>query len=155
MSVPHPGAFLGALGSSDQALRSGYMAFFQLPLLPAVALRGPVGRRALRRSGMESEAVARFQQEMVADGALPGALGWYRALPLSGPGARRPVRVPTTLVWSDGDTAVTRAAARRCARHVAAPYSLVELPGVSHWIPDQAPGELAAAVIDRIGSAER
>jgi pimeloyl-ACP methyl ester carboxylesterase len=28
----------------------------------------------------------------------------------------------------------------------------VELPGVTHWIPEQAPDELAAAILDRIAS---
>lgn len=154
VSVPHPAAFLGAMTSSDQLLRSWYVAFFQLPVLPEVALAGPWGRQALRLSGMGSRARERFQEEMVDDGALPGALGWYRALPFSGrrPG---PVLVPTTFVWSDGDTAVSRAAALRCGRHVDAPYSFVELTGVSHWIPDEVPGELAAAIIDRIASAAR
>ncbi len=155
VSVPHPAAFLGAMTSSDQVLRSWYMGFFQLPLLPELALQTRWGRRSLRASGMSSEALDRYQGEMVDDGALSGALGWYRALPLSGPGTRQPSLVPTTLVWSDGDTAVSRRAAVACERHVDAPYSFVELPGVSHWIPDEAPQALAAAVIERTGSAGR
>lgn len=153
VSVPHPAAFLGAMTTSDQVLRSWYVAFFQLPVLPEVVLGSPLGRRALRLSGMGTRARERFQEEMVDDGALPGALGWYRAIPFSGRGNRASVRVPTTFVWSDGDTAVSSAAALRCERHVDAPYSFVELSGVSHWIPDEAPGELAAAIIDRIASA--
>ena len=34
------------------------------------------------------------------------------------------------------------------------PYRFVELSGVSHWIPDQAPVELARAVVDRVRSVE-
>ena len=30
-------------------------------------------------------------------------------------------------------------------------YAFVELPGVSHWIADEAPGPLADAVLKRIG----
>jgi len=32
-------------------------------------------------------------------------------------------------------------------------YRFVELPGVTHWIPEQAPDQLAAAILDRIESA--
>jgi pimeloyl-ACP methyl ester carboxylesterase len=28
----------------------------------------------------------------------------------------------------------------------------VELPGITHWIPEQAPDQLAAAILDRIAS---
>ena len=57
---------------------------------------------------------------------------------------RRPVRVPTLFVWSDGDIAITRAAATRCARWVRdAPYQFDVLDGVSHWIPEEAPQRLA------------
>ena len=40
----------------------------------------------------------------------------------------RTVRVPTTLVWSDGDAYVGRAGVDRTAAYVAADHRLVELP---------------------------
>jgi len=52
----------------------------------------------------------------------------------------------------DGDTAIGRAAAEGCARYVTGDYRFVELPGVTHWIPEQAPRELATAVLDRIAT---
>lgn len=151
VSVPHPRAFLDACVRSDQLLRLWYVAAFQLPWLPERILASPLGRFSLLRSGMPEESLARFGTEVVADGALPHALGWYRALPFAQPGgtARR-VRVPTTLVWSDGDAALSRVGAERTGRYVAAPYAFVELEGVSHWIPEEAPEALARAVLTRI-----
>jgi pimeloyl-ACP methyl ester carboxylesterase len=63
--------------------------------------------------------------------------------------------VPTTYVWSDGDVAVGRTAAEACADQVRGDYRFVELPGVTHWVPEQAPADLARAVLDRVarGSA--
>ncbi len=156
VSVPHTGAFAASWLRSTQGLRSWYMGAFQLPVLPErlAATPGGVVDRALRRSGMSEEEVARFREEVVADGALPGALGWYRALPFSSAGgASRQVRVPTTLVWSDRDVAIGRAAVDATADWVAAPYELVVLEGVSHWIPTQAPQALASAVLARVASA--
>jgi pimeloyl-ACP methyl ester carboxylesterase len=151
VSVPHPRAFLDACLRSDQLLRSWYVAAFQLPWLPERVLAGPLGRLSLRRSGMTEESLARFESDVVAEGALSHALGWYRALPLASPGgtARR-VGVPTTLVWSDGDVALGRVGAERSGRYVDAPYDFVELTGVSHWIPEEAPEALARAVLARI-----
>ena len=61
--------------------------------------------------------------------------------------------MPTTYVWSDGDVAIGRTAAEACADYVTGDYRFVELPGITHWIPEQAPDQLAAAILDRIASA--
>ena len=155
VSVPHPRAFLRAGLTSTQGLRSYYVGLFQLPGLPELAASRPGGpfERGLRRSGMTSAEIDRFRSEMVTDGALPGALGWYRAAALTDPRSTAGrVAVPTTMVWSDGDVAVARAGAELCGRFVTGPYELVVLEGVSHWVPTQAPGPLADAVLARIAS---
>jgi pimeloyl-ACP methyl ester carboxylesterase len=104
---------------------------------------------------MDDEALARVRREIVEYGALPGALGWYRAEFLGGgeglTGGVK-VRVPTTLVWSDGDVAIDRRGVDLTPAYVDAPYSLVVLEGVSHWIPTQEPERLAEAVLRRIAS---
>ena len=61
-----------------------------------------------------------------------------------------PVTVPTTYVWGSADIAVGRAAAEDCAHHVAADYRFVELPGVSHWVPEQEPDTVARLALERI-----
>lgn len=156
VSVPHPGAMAAACLRSDQLLRSWYVAAFQLPWLPERVLASRFGDQAMRASGMDPESLSRFRREVVETGALPGALGWYRALPFSHPRvAWRRIGIPTTFVWSDGDTAISRVAAHRAGEYVDAAYSYVELPGVSHWVPEQAPEELAAAIIARAESDAR
>ena len=153
VSVPHTGAFAASMLRSSQGLKSWYMAAFQLPYLPELAARrvgGPFDR-SMRRSGMTRDDVARFRTEIVEYGALPGGLGWYRGIPFTGSGgARRKVTVPTTMVWSDGDFAIGRAAVDATAEWVDAPYDLVVLRGVSHWIPTQAPDALADAILARV-----
>jgi pimeloyl-ACP methyl ester carboxylesterase len=154
ISVPHPTAFVAAGLTSGQALRSWYVGLFQLPRVAELAAATGQLQRGLRRSGMTEDEVARFQREIVDDGALPHALGWYRALPLldRSLGDRR-VGVPTTLLWSDGDTAVARRGVEESRRWVDAPYELVVLRGVTHWIPTQAPEACAAAILARVGVA--
>ena len=153
VSVPHPAAFLRAFLTSPQALRSWYMAAFQLPYLPELAAGSGWVEGRLQGMGMDEEQRRRFRTEIVEDGALTGGLMWYRALPLADPRhVAGPVTVPTTFVWSDQDPTIDRAGGRRTADHVRAPYEYVELPGVSHWIPEHAPGPLADAVLDRVRS---
>lgn len=152
VSVPHPAAFLRAMVRSDQLLRSWYIGFFQLPWLPERVLTsgGRRPERALAGMGMTPEMIERFRSEMVADGAVPGGLGWYRALPFASPkGATARVRVPTTFVWSDRDPALGRGGAERTAHFVDADYRFVEMKGASHWIPEERAGELAREIIAR------
>lgn len=156
VSVPHPAAFLKAMVVSDQLLRSWYMGFFQLPLIPELVLNssGPGPARALARMGMTPEMIERYRDEMVTAGAIRGGLGWYRALPFAAPGqATARVTVPTTFVWSDDDPALGRGGAELTGRYVDADYRFVEMKGVSHWIPDERPVELADAIIERVRGA--
>jgi pimeloyl-ACP methyl ester carboxylesterase len=117
-----------------------------------VRRRPDVVDRYLRKAGMTQAEVARFHREIVEYGALPGALAWYRAIPFSAASSTGPVRVPTTHVWSDRDSALSRRGAELTAEYVQAPYELRVLSGVNHWIPTHAPELLADIVLARIGS---
>jgi len=153
LSVPHPAAMAQAMVHSDQALRSAYIGFFQLPLVPEGVLLaggGTVLRRMLSHGGLPEELVDRYVARMREPGALTAALNWYRAMPLA---ARTPVgkvRVPTLHVWGAQDAFLGRAATEICSQFVAAPYTLEELEDVDHWIPELAAertGELITAHI--------
>ena len=156
VSVPHPTAFARSLVTSDQALRSWYVLAVQPPGLVELLARTVPGAlpAMLRQTGLSAAEAARFRREIVDYGALPGALGWYRALPFGSDLPVGPVRVPTTHVWSDGDAALARRGADLTAAHIRAPYELRILRGVSHWVPTQAPEALADAVLTRIHSPD-
>lgn len=150
VSVPHPGAFMKAM-PKGQILDSWYMAMFNIPWLPEKLMTSPrLSTPMMRRFGMSREMVTAFERDFGDGGALRGGLGWYRALPLMNTkllGIK--VTVPTTYVWSDRDAALGRVGAELCERYVAAPYRFIELGGVSHWIPDERPEELAEAILER------
>ncbi|MDH6462360.1 pimeloyl-ACP methyl ester carboxylesterase [Micromonospora sp. A200] len=153
VSVPHPAAMAHALANDPgQKARSSYMLLFRqagkaekvLLAVQATALR-----RMLSRLG-DAERVARYAEPMREPGALTGALNWYRAMSLADLARIGPVAVPTTFVWSDKDVAIGRPAAEACAAQVTGPYRFVALPGVTHWIPDEAPAPLAEAILNRV-----
>jgi pimeloyl-ACP methyl ester carboxylesterase len=157
VSVPHPGAFTAAYRADpEQKERSAYIRLFWQAGKAEEVLLADGGRRLRRMLGSRSEtgipedAVEEYVDVLSAPGALTAALNWYRAMDS---GTRvDPVAVPTTYVWSDGDAAIGRTAAEGCAGFVTGDYRFVELPGVTHWIPEQAPRELAAVILDRIAS---
>jgi pimeloyl-ACP methyl ester carboxylesterase len=141
LSVPHPAAMAHAMVHSDQALRSSYIAFFQLPLVPERVLLagdGAVLRKMLRSGGLPEDRVNAYVARLQEPGALTAALNWYRALPLGGRTPVGTVRVPTLHVWGADDAFLGRAATEASREFVAAPYALEVLEGVNHWIPELA-----------------
>jgi pimeloyl-ACP methyl ester carboxylesterase len=75
---------------------------------------------------------------------MRGPINWYRAIPLGLRERTGRIVVPTLFIWSEGDPFVSWAAARRCGDFVTGPYHLEVLNGTSHWLPEQAPDQVAA-----------
>jgi pimeloyl-ACP methyl ester carboxylesterase len=157
VSVPHPAAYTVAYRTDpEQKERSGYIRLFWQEGKAEEVLLEDDGRRLRRMlaggegdTGVPAEAIDEYVAVLSAPGALTAALNWYRAM--SSADKVDPVSVPTTYVWSDGDVAIGRTAAEACENYVTGDYRFVELPGITHWIPEQAPEQLAAAILARIG----
>ena len=158
VSVPHPVAFTEALRTDDdQRQRSQYMKLFRVEgKAEEVLLRPDASGEAdsgFRRffGGEEATAdVDRYLQQMHEPGRLTACLNWYRAASRSDNEGLPEVTVPTLYVWSDGDLALGRTAAEATASHVAGPYRFVELPGVSHWVPEEAPEVLSGLLLEHL-----
>jgi pimeloyl-ACP methyl ester carboxylesterase len=150
LSTPHPAAMQSAFTSSNQGLRSWYMGFFQLPLVPEAFAQGTLGR-TLRDTGLPLEHIGRYCDAMAEPGALTGALNWYRGIPFSTGARVGRVTVPTTYVWGRHDFALGRRAAELTERYVSAPYEFRELDN-GHWLPETAPGDVADAILDRVAA---
>jgi pimeloyl-ACP methyl ester carboxylesterase len=156
LSVPHPGAMAKAMVTSDQALRSAYMAAFQVPVLPEQALLAGGGaplRRMLLRSGLPEHLADHYVSRMREPGALTAALNWYRALPWHAQDPVGRARVPTLHVWSTDDTFLGRTATEDTARFCSAGYRLEVLEGVPHWIPELAAEQVGELVVAHARSA--
>ena len=145
LSTPHPAALTASLVRSDQALRSWYMAAFQLPVLPELVVAG-VGAGLLRRSGLPAEVASRY-----AARPMTGPINYYRGFALSLADRVPLITVPTSYVWGRQDFALGRWAAEHTADHVAADYDFRAVPG-GHWLPETRPQLVAEAVLDRVRS---
>lgn len=152
VSVPHPLAFVAALRSDpDQRRRSQYMKDFQAVGTAEQALLGSgPGSLADLFAGLPDGAP--YAELMRQPGALTAALSWYRAQSLADLDGLGPVTVPTLYVWSDRDRALGPVAARDTARHVTGPYRFAVLPGVSHWVPEEAPEALVALLAEHLAA---
>jgi pimeloyl-ACP methyl ester carboxylesterase len=156
VSAPHPRAVMKAMLTSWQLLKAWHLFFFALPWLPEAAIRLRRGRLAVawfKRSGLSDDLARTYIDRLNDDpGALAGSLGWYRALPLdfvvgSRTGA---ITVPTTFIWSTGDVAIGRRAAELTGNWVTGQFEFTVLDGVSHWIPEEVPEQLATHILERL-----
>ena len=166
MNLPHPSRMAAELRHWRQFRRSWYALFFQLPWLPEKLL-GANGARAIGEAfaGMAVDKT-RFPEEVLevyrsaarAPGALTAMLNYYRALlrrrtPLHGlTNDPRVIDTPTLMIWGEEDSALcveTTDGTDALMRD----FTLRRLPGVSHWVQQEAPEAvnaiLAAWLADR------
>lgn len=157
MNVPHPKCAEREIRHWYQLKKSWYIFFFQLPFLPELLMTAK-GARAVKGAFYDSAGdKSRFPREVLqtyADAALrPGAmtamLNYYRAL-LRNPDIRRigegRVEIPTLVIWGEDDLAIDIRCTDGMEQWVP-DLELHRLPGVSHWVQQDAP-EKVNAILD-------
>jgi pimeloyl-ACP methyl ester carboxylesterase len=154
VSVPHLTAYAAGLsGDPDQQQKASYIGFMRTPGTAEELLLADGGRRlaAMYGDDVPLALVVRYVAHLAEPGALTAALNWYRAM---GPELAETPRtqVPTTYVWGELDQAIARGPAEACGDFVDADYRFVELDGIGHWVPEQAPDSLAEAILVRVRS---
>jgi len=140
IDAPHPGVWLrGVARRPSQALRSAYVAFFQLPRLPEALLRANGYARLKRAMTSASspgtwgpEELDRYAEAWRRPGALTAMLDYYRALRLAPGGAPARVRPPTLLLWGGRDPFLERALCRASLELCDDGRALV-LDDAGHW----------------------
>lgn len=167
LSTPHPDALMWAMTHSGQAVRSWYMFFMQVPVVPELVLAAALRAGYTHRVGLPAEFAAAYQRRLGEPDAIRGGINWYRGMFLPPPrtrgthaagagepkrGAVGPIGVPTTYVWGRHDPFLGGAAARRTGTLVEADYRFVELDA-GHWLPECHAAEVAEAIIARATSA--
>jgi pimeloyl-ACP methyl ester carboxylesterase len=161
MNVPHPRVFRDVLRTNwAQRRKSWYVAFFQIPKLPEWLL-GAAGARAIGRAFTDSAVnkaafppavVDHYRVNASQPGALTAMINYYRA---NFPNVlEEPVVVidtPTLLVWGEQDVAIDISNTEGYGPLVR-DFTLALLPDASHWVQQDAPEKVNAAMrawIDR------
>ena len=151
VSTPHPGAFVAAYhGDTDQRERSAYMDWFRTPDAEAAFLADDAAMLRADYQGHSGEGADEYARVFSADdgAALTGGLNWYRANDFTDDSG--PITVPTLYVWSDDDVALGRDAAEATGAFVEGPYRFEVLPGISHWVPEEAPEALNRLLLEHL-----
>jgi pimeloyl-ACP methyl ester carboxylesterase len=157
MAVPHPLAFLRAARTSTQALRSWYMAFFQMPgAARLAAARDFALIDRLWRTWSPGYALPRaLRDELHAclRASWPAPLLYYRAMfrPFgeamrrlrSDTGIARRITVPLLHLHGADDGCISPRAAEGAERYFAGPYRSDVLEGAGHFLAAECPDVVA------------
>ncbi|WP_432708193.1 alpha/beta fold hydrolase [Pedobacter sp.] len=142
MDAPHPDLFTeDILKHPTQALRSTYVALFQLPWLPEQVL-GTLNFAALRSmveaSGRDNAfkpgELQRYAKAWAQPGSLTAMLNYYRGLRLrKKPDRPAHILCPTLLLWGEKDSFLEHHVARTSLKHCSN-GRLYIVKGATHWL---------------------
>lgn len=148
-----------------QLLRSWYMFFFQIRGLPEWlisrqefrAIDRTFTERVAQKNSFTIDDVARYKEAARQAGALTGAINYYRAnvfdrfvsrnRPSEARRDRR-VRVPTLFIYGEQDFAILPATVRGLEKYIDADYREVRIPESGHWVQNEAPVKVNAALLE-------
>jgi pimeloyl-ACP methyl ester carboxylesterase len=154
--------------TAKQALSSWYMLFFQLPFLPEWQIRagdfaglGRMFKKTSRPGTFTDTDIAvyknalRQKSERTNTTALTAALNYYRANVFTAlsrssgtaQAARARIRVPTLFIYGERDFAIVPETVRDVGKHVDAPYRELRLANSNHWVQQESPAEVNAALL--------
>ena len=159
-----PSAVWGRNLTLKQLLRSWYMFFFQIPSLPEWWMRrddfarlGKMLRATSRPGTFTDRDIEVLKAALREPGAVTGGMNYYRANLRAffghGFGERKirkheRVRVPTLYIYGERDFAITPETVAGVADYVDAPYTELRLGRSNHWVQQESPAEVNAALLN-------
>ena len=171
LNAPHPELYDRELRSLDQLLRSWYILYFQLPVVPD-RLLGAFDARLVRwlfenasefENAFTPEDIDRYCRAVSRPGAPTAAINYYRALfratirdelpllsrPGHPPGAMQAGRidVPTLVCWGLQDVALVPELTVGLDEWVS-DLRLERFPAASHWLHHELPEEISETLLD-------
>jgi pimeloyl-ACP methyl ester carboxylesterase len=152
MNVPHPKCAEREIRHWRQKKKSWYIFFFQIPRLPerlllareARAVRQAFTNSAANRTNFTKADLDIYAAAAQRPGAMTAMINYYRAL-LRIPDIRKVgdavVDVPTLVIWGENDVALDIHLLDGMEEWVPK-LRLHRLPGISHWVQQDAPAEV-------------
>jgi pimeloyl-ACP methyl ester carboxylesterase len=146
INMPHPAVFRQTLKTKfSQMVRSSYVAFFQLPLVPEWVCRAfdfamlwRSMRRTANRGAFSSLDMATYKKAWRQPGALTAMLNWYRAYKYNRLSTSARIQLPVLLLWGKKDrfllSRMAQDSIRKCAHG-----KLVMVDDATHWIHHEHP----------------
>jgi pimeloyl-ACP methyl ester carboxylesterase len=160
LNVPHPRIYRRTVRTSpSQFLRSLYVLFFQLPVLPEWLLGRNDGkglalllRWSSHRDTFSADDLAAYRRAWRRPGRTRGMLHWYRAAVRRGARGEQSdgeIEVPTLVLWGAQDAALSQQMAAPSAA-LCTDGRLVVLDDATHWVQHDAPDAVTRHLLDHL-----
>lgn len=148
MNAPHPAKFVEGLQTPQQLLKSWYIFFFQLPLLPEWAIawndyqliEQTLAGMAVNSEAFSADDINAFKDAAAKRGALTAMINYYRNLLRTDViRSNWPVlSVPTLMIWGEDDAALGVELTHGTERYVE-DLTVRYIPRCSHWVQQEQP----------------
>ncbi len=158
MNVPHPKVATREIRHWRQFKKSWYIFFFQLPRLPermmasngARGIKGAFYNMAVDKSRFGKDVLQTYADAALRPGAITAMINYYRALLRHRDSidlSDAQIATPTLMIWGEEDTALNICCTQGTEQWVPN-LTLHRLPGVSHWVQQEAPEKVNALLGD-------
>ncbi len=163
LNLPHPAKFAEGLRTPQQLLKSWYIAFFQLPLLPELliqfddfklleeAFRG----MSINQSAFTNEDIEAYKNAFAKRGALTSSINYYRNLfaQLSLERSWGILTVPTLMIWGEDDIALGKELTYSTEQYVQ-DFRIRYIPNCSHWVQQEQPQMVSQLIREFLAEGE-
>jgi pimeloyl-ACP methyl ester carboxylesterase len=149
LNAPHLGvAARFARRHPLQWVKSAYVGYFQLPVIPELSLTSwdcgllvAALERSSRPGAFSTEDLQAYRAAWTQPGAMTAMLNWYRAMALQPPESANRIAVPVRVIWGDRDNflepGLVEAGLGACDRGEA-----FHLARATHWVQHEEPEEV-------------
>jgi epoxide hydrolase 4 len=147
LNIPHPAKFAQGLRTPQQLLRSAYIFFFQLPVLPELliqssdyqAIESAFQGMAVDKNAFTKSDIEAYKNAASRRGALTAMLNYYRnALTTLVQRNWTVLDVPTLMIWGESDTALGKELTYGTDAYVRN-LQIKYIPNCSHWVQQEQP----------------
>ena len=148
MNCPHPAKFSEGLRTPQQLLRSWYIFFFQLPVIPELFaqsqdyqfIENAFTGMAIKKSAFSTEDINAYKDAAAKRGALTAMINYYRNI-LGSPMFNQNssiLEVPTLMIWGEEDTALGKELTYGTESYVE-DFQIRYISNCSHWVQQEQP----------------
>ncbi len=160
LNAPHPVRFDRQLRGNISQLRKSYYVFmFQIPFLPEwflgrrrARMVGEIIRKtAVRKDAFSDEDIEKYSLNMSTPGALRAGIEYYRRALRDAPKLRKfykgkKISAPTLVIWAQQDAFLGPELANSLESFFDAPLEISPIHNCGHWVQNEAPEEVNAAI---------
>ena len=142
INIPHMGVFPKALlKTPSQLIKSLYIAFFQIPLLPEKIMNGrnfknmvQILKGSSKKGTFKENDIKEYKKAWRKSGALTAMLNWYRTLPASMKHiSKEKIEVPVKIIWGEKDRFLSKSLAEESLKFINAAL-VTWVKGATHWV---------------------